>query len=385
MEQELGNAADGGREPLASNCVICGTPLGGVGSVVFRVFGIARSSRNPNLCSRCNTHVAEGNVTDLTVLFADLSGFTQLTGALGAERVYKVVDAFLQMCAEVLVRQGAYIDKYIGDAVMALFNAPIALKDHAARAVAASVEIHERCLALQERFGQPVRARIGIASGPAHIGRLGSRDARDVTAIGTPVNLAARLQSAAGLGQTALAREVYEQVASTLPAIAPESMTLKGFPEPVPMYRLIPEITRGKGRLGEVPFDGSRRRGFTVGPLIFALLGAPCAATAFVGSGAVALGLASLLGVSSAGAFFDDWRIRYPLAIVAILGTLANLYAAWHAGRVRARFLAHGRILTPTRGERVRTVVVIGSAILTFAVIASEWFSHRVLMHRPWL
>ena len=102
---------------------------------------------------------------DITVLFADLSGFTELTGKLGAERVYEVVDAFLQMCASVLVSQGAYIDKYIGDAVMALFNAPIILKDHAARAVAASIEIHARCQELGERFQRPVRARIGIAAG----------------------------------------------------------------------------------------------------------------------------------------------------------------------------------------------------------------------------
>ena len=64
---------------VAPECVICGTALAGPFGALFRLVGISRSARNPNLCNRCNTHVEEGRVVELTVLFADLSGFTVMT------------------------------------------------------------------------------------------------------------------------------------------------------------------------------------------------------------------------------------------------------------------------------------------------------------------
>lgn len=91
-------------------------------SCLFRIAGIRRSSRNPNLCSRCNTHVEEGRIVELSLLFADLSSFTELTHELDLERTHEVVDAFLKMTTNVLVEHGAFIDKYVGDAVMAFFN-----------------------------------------------------------------------------------------------------------------------------------------------------------------------------------------------------------------------------------------------------------------------
>jgi len=368
--------------PLALHCVICGTPLGGPVSLLFRLFGVGRSFRNPNLCSRCNTHVAEGDVKNLTVLFADLSGFTLLTGAEGAGRAFEVADAFLRMSTAALVRHGAYIDKYVGDAVMALFNAPITFEDHAARAVASAVEIHEGCQELESRFQRPVRSSIGIAAGSARVGRLGSEDARDVTAIGQSVNLAARLQAAASAGQTVLAHEVYQQVTALLPDVPPEAVTLKGFPEPVQVHRLPSGTKLKKGGPRISPYFERRHGAFTVGPLLLSLLGAPCAAAAFLGSSAVALGLGSLLG-ASAGAFFDDWRIRIPLLMFAGLGTVANIYALWYARRVRAGFLAHGRALAPSFGERMRKWLVVAAAMVTVFAMALEVFAHHFLMHHP--
>src|SRR5688572_15908404 len=106
----------------ASECVICSTALEGLISVPFRLAGVSRSVRNPNLCNRCNTHAEEGRVAEITVLFADLSAFSELTHDLGPERTHEVVDAFLQMATYCLVRRDAFIDKYVGDAVMAFFN-----------------------------------------------------------------------------------------------------------------------------------------------------------------------------------------------------------------------------------------------------------------------
>ena len=79
-------------------CLVCGTALAGPLGALFRVFGIRRSHRNPNICSRCNTHAEEGRLVNLTVLFADLSNFTELTHELGPERTHEVVDCLPARC-----------------------------------------------------------------------------------------------------------------------------------------------------------------------------------------------------------------------------------------------------------------------------------------------
>src|SRR5688572_29045352 len=221
----------------APECIICGAALAGPLGYLFRLVGINRSARNPNLCNRCNTHVEEGRVVELTVLFADLAGFTSMTRQLGPERTHQVVDAFLKSATYALVRHGAFIDKYVGDAVMAFFNAPIRYEDHGARAVAAALEIEGEMPALSERFGIDLRAAIGVASGWAHVGRLGSGDGKDYTAIGDVVNLAARLEGQARGGEVVVDEPVYRQVAAQYPDLRSEQVDLKGFGEPVDAYR----------------------------------------------------------------------------------------------------------------------------------------------------
>ena len=220
VSQRVAVTAPPSHEP---HCLVCGMALAGPLGALFRVFGIQRSSRNPNLCNRCNTHAEEGRLVNLTVLFADLTSFTELTHHLGPERTHEVVDAFLRGATYALVKHGAFIDKYIGDAVMAFFNVPIRYDDHSARAVAAALEIQAELPAVSERFGIDLRSYIGIASGWARVGRLGSGDGRDYTAIGDVVNLAARLESQAQPGEVLIYGDVYEQVATEFPAAPAEA------------------------------------------------------------------------------------------------------------------------------------------------------------------
>jgi adenylate cyclase len=160
-----------------------------------RIFGISRSARNPNLCNRCNTHVEEGQLAEITVLFADLTSFTEITHALGPDLGFEIANAFLQMSTHELVKRGAFIDNYIGDAVMAIFNVSLPVADHAARAVDAAVEILAETEKLGARFGKGLTAGVGIASGWARVGSLGSDIERHLTAVGDVVNLASRLES----------------------------------------------------------------------------------------------------------------------------------------------------------------------------------------------
>jgi adenylate cyclase len=373
-------------QSVAPQCVICGTALGGPLSYLFRLVGVGRSSRNPNLCSRCNTHTEEGRLVELTVLFADLTSFTELTQELGPDRTHEVVDAFLRTASSVLVKHGGFIDKYVGDAVMAFFNAPIRYDDHAARAVAAGLEIQAELPALRQRFDLDLQASIGIARGWARVGRLGSADGRDYTAIGDVVNLAARLEGHARPGELVVDGAVYQQIADAMPDAAPESLSLKGFKEPITSYRLGSSQGSPAPAATLVAEDSKHRPGMSLGAVVFAVLGAPCAAIALVGPLAVLLGLGSLFAAFSGSVLsvLDAAPIRIPVLTLATLGACANLYTVWRAARLRRQAEADGRFIELTRLERRRAGLVTISAVVTLLVVAFELYAHGNITNHPW-
>ena len=367
------------QQTYASRCLICGTPLAGPLSYLFRAVGIVRSSRNPSLCSRCNTHVVEGRIVEMAVLFADLSSFTELTHGLGPERTHEVADGFLKMATTVLVSHEAFIDKYVGDAVMAFFNVPIQREDHARQAILAALEIQAGLPALKEQVGVELRARVGIACGWARVGRLGSGDVRDYTAVGEVVNLASRLEGQAGPGEIVMDQRAYGKVAADFPDAMPEELALKGFPKPVPSYRLDAKA----GVTPTIPqhvhwVEREANQALGVGSVVFAILGAPCAVFALLSPWAVILGISGLFGATSALWVFDQDLIRLPLLTLAALGALANLYTVWHAGTLRRRMRQEGQAVFMSPLDLRRTVLVAGSAVLTMAVAAFEVVAHII-------
>lgn len=365
---------------LAAQCSICGTLLSGAMSVVFRSVGIRRSTRNPNLCNRCGTHVEEGRVVEMTVLFADLSSFTELTQELGPEKTHEVVDAFLRLAADVLVRHGAFIDKYVGDAVMALFNVPIKYGDHARRAIRGATELKSDLHSLGRRFGLPLEVSIGIASGWARVGRLGSDDSKDYTAIGDVVNLAARLQGKAGAGEILIGEESYAKHSSDFPEAVPERLALKGFREPVKAYLLSGrEDARPVEESPEAAVEGK----ISLGAIVFGILGAPCAVTTLISPLAVGLGAGGLFGLPAVLGFLDQSAIRVPILILTTLAALANLYTLRHARRLRTeeKIAAHLKVMTPL--EKRRTVFVLAASVATLGIVAFEVIAHRVLHGAP--
>jgi adenylate cyclase len=361
-------------------------PLG----ALFRAAGIGRSSRNPNLCNRCNTHTEEGRLVELTVLFADMSSFTELTHELGPERTHEVVDSFLKMATYALVKHGAFIDKYVGDAVMAFFNAPIRYQDHAARAAAAAREIQAEMPALANRFGLNLQAGVGIASGWARVGRLGSGDGKDYTAIGDVVNLAARLEGQARAGEIVLDGDVFRQVADHFPDTPAETLQLKGFSEPVSAYRLNSQPGAPAAHHAALYDDGTsgRRRSFSLGATLFALLGAPCLAASAIGQTAVLLGLGSLFGIGALATTEVGWLdaawVRLPILFLSTLIALANLYVIWHARRLRQQAAAESRYVPVTGQERRRTVLVSLTSLATLFVVTYQFLTHELVVHQPW-
>jgi adenylate cyclase len=372
----------------ASECVICTTALEGFASVPFRLMGVSRSTRNPNLCNRCNTHAEEGRVAEITVLFADLSSFTELTHELGPERTHEVVDAFLQMATYCLVRHDAFIDKYVGDAVMAFFNVPIRREDHSVRAVAAAQDILAGIPALNERFGLNLNAVVSIAAGFARVGRLGSSDGKDYTAIGDVVNLAARLEGVAARGEIVVDETVYSAVKAEIGAVTAEDVNLKGFKDPIHAYRIgvVPGARAISSTIPSSSADEPRMLLTRLGSLVFGILGAPCAIGTLIGPLAVAVGAGALFGTLASTVFdvLDTAPIRIPTLILGTVGALANLYTVWHARQIRMSAPAGSPISMTTTHERRRARIVIALAVLTLAVIFFELYAHSNIMGRSW-
>ena len=140
-----------------------------------------------------------GELRELTILFCDLRGFTALSESLDAAMLTRVVNAFLQAATDAVLAHGGTVDKYVGDAIMAFWNAPLDQPDHATLACRAALDIRRRMNALNgaaaNRNLPRLDAGIGINTGACTVGNFGSTHRFDYSAIGDAVNIAARLES----------------------------------------------------------------------------------------------------------------------------------------------------------------------------------------------
>ncbi len=189
--------------------------------------------------------VIGGERRDLTVLFMDLENFTSMAAELPPEEVMERMSRYFETVTRILLAHEATIDKYIGDAVMAFWNAPLDTADHPARACAAALAVVE---AVRDETASwttdgmaPVRTRIGVHSGPAIVGNVGSSDRMNYTALGATVNLASRLEQLnRQLGTEILASaDVVERVRGRFTFEHAGSTTLKGLAEPIDIFALI--------------------------------------------------------------------------------------------------------------------------------------------------
>jgi adenylate cyclase len=139
-----------------------------------------------------------GERRDLTIFFSDLQGFTSISEMLNPEELTGLLNEYLSAMTDIIQEEGGTIDKYEGDAIIAFWNAPLEQPDHAVRGVRAALRCQERLAAMRpgvrERIGKELHMRIGMNSGPAVVGNMGSRTRFDYTMLGDAVNLAARLE-----------------------------------------------------------------------------------------------------------------------------------------------------------------------------------------------
>ncbi|MBW4838239.1 MAG: adenylate/guanylate cyclase domain-containing protein, partial [Paenibacillaceae bacterium] len=178
----------------------------------------------------------------LTVMFVDIRGFTSLSESSEPEEIVSIVNEYLDLAARCVFRYEGTLDKFIGDAAMAIFNAPLEQEDHAFKAVQAAMAIQKGAAELESkwktRLNREITFGIGIHTGPTVFGNIGSRTRMDYTAIGDTVNTAARLENRAEPGRILLSEAVYMQVEGRVAVSRPGFYQLKGKEQEIVAYEV---------------------------------------------------------------------------------------------------------------------------------------------------
>jgi class 3 adenylate cyclase/tetratricopeptide (TPR) repeat protein len=206
----------------------------------------------------------EGERKEVTVLFCDIVGSSSLAERLDPEVMHQLMDRALRLMAEAIHRYEGTVNQFLGDGLMALFGAPVALEDHALRAVMAALMIRETISSynaelISERNVE-IRLRLGLNTGMVVVGRIGDDLRMDYTAVGDTTNVAARLQSLAQPGTILVAEPTYRLVEGYMRSEAQGPVQIRGRSQPVPVYSILGRHP-GRSRL-EVSID----RGLT--PLV---------------------------------------------------------------------------------------------------------------------
>jgi adenylate cyclase len=199
--------------------------------------------RNPSLAS------VGGQRREISCLFSDLGGFTDLSGRIGSRATVRLLNRYFDEVTDAVqhVQQG-YLNKFLGDGVLALFGAPLDQSDHATRAIQAAADCHRRVAELnRELAANPesppgeLKLRAGVAAGEAMVGNCGSSERMDYTAIGDCVNLASRLETACKFfgAKLLVSAEAWKQAAVELPARPLGPLWITGVDRPVEVHEVL--------------------------------------------------------------------------------------------------------------------------------------------------
>lgn len=240
---------------------VLGTLLSYVGSVAYVAIVEGREKRfikgafgkylSPDVVAEISedpsTLELGGEKRPLTLLFSDLSGFTSISEDMDAEDLISLLNEYLNDMTEVVFEEKGYLDKYIGDAIMAFWNAPKDVPDHPDRAMRTAILMQRRMTALNERWRQekgdrePLEVRIGIHTGEVVVGNVGGEDRFDYSAIGDAVNLAARLEPANKTYDTLnmVSEDTLRMAARRYRVRELDYIAVKGKDEPVKVYELL--------------------------------------------------------------------------------------------------------------------------------------------------
>ena len=249
-------------------CTKCGTPLAFICAICHTV-----ADKDDIYCGICGTHLISNNISfiktksttlltettnqkikqstknidsqrkTVTVVFADISGFTAMSEKLDPEEVTTIMNKCLGIMGNCVVKYEGYIDKFIGDCIMAIFGAPTTHENDPELAILAAMDMNKKIKEFNKdlplKLEKPLTLHIGINTGLVVAGNMGSDDRMDYTVMGDTVNLASRLESKAVNGQIFISAYTYNQIKNLFEVIKHDSVEVKGKKDPVAVYEII--------------------------------------------------------------------------------------------------------------------------------------------------
>jgi class 3 adenylate cyclase/tetratricopeptide (TPR) repeat protein len=218
-------------------CTECGVALGA--GAAARGSPAAYTPRHLAERILASRSANEGEIKQVTVMFCDVCDSTSIAERLGPERMHELLERFFERTMAIVHRFEGTINQFLGDGFMALFGAPLALEDHARRALLAAVEIQRTLVDEALGFGIDIRVRIGLNSGSVVIGKIGDDLRTDYTAVGGVTHIAARLQQSAKPGEIVASSTTQRSAghAVLFEPLAPVS--IKGRTEPIECHRVL--------------------------------------------------------------------------------------------------------------------------------------------------
>jgi len=182
-----------------------------------------------------------GKRSDITAIFADVRGFTSFSESLEPEKLVSILNRYLGAMADAVLSQEGTIDKFMGDAIMAWFNAPVPQKDHTLRAVKTALAIRESVEALYKVLPEEAHLAFGagIHYGDAVLGLIGTEKRLEYTAIGDSVNTAKRLQENSAKNQIIISRAAYARVQDDIIVKPIAPVAAKGKTAPLEVYEVV--------------------------------------------------------------------------------------------------------------------------------------------------
>ncbi|MGH2382492.1 MAG: adenylate/guanylate cyclase domain-containing protein [Candidatus Limnocylindria bacterium] len=181
---------------------MCTRPFGAPGGPIMRLIGLGPWPGNPKYCAGCFKDLyrkREGAEIECTLLFADIRGSTQLGESMPSADFRALMDRFYTTAAEILVEHEAIVDKFVGDEVIGIFVPALTDGNHASQAIDAGMDLLRATGHETDTPWAPIG--IGVNTGQAYVGAVGTADHVEFTALGDPVNVTARLSSLAAVGE----------------------------------------------------------------------------------------------------------------------------------------------------------------------------------------
>jgi adenylate cyclase len=217
------------RLPSDPRCKLCAAPFGGVGGALMRFAGKRPWPKNPKFCSQCFSQLTDhhgGAEIGCSLMFADVRGSTTMAEAMRPTDVHEVMDRFFQTAARVLVEHDAIVDRFVGDQAIGIFVPALTGGKHAARAISAARALVDASGDVQASPWVPIG--VGVHTGIAFVGSVGTGSSVDFTALGDTVNIASRLASAADPGEVLISVDASRAAEFATAGLERRDLVLKG-------------------------------------------------------------------------------------------------------------------------------------------------------------